>query len=110
MELAVVLPVVVVLLLVLAQVGLLVRDRVLAVHAARAAARAVAVEPTAGAAVRAAEPVLGRRARVEVAGDLRPGGTARVTVVVQPVRLPVVGAAVRAVALRETLAVRVEGP
>ncbi len=44
-ELALVLPLVAVLLLVLLQVGLVVRDRVLVTHAAREAARAAAVAP-----------------------------------------------------------------
>ena len=53
-ELALVLPVLLGILLLLAQVGLLARDRVLVVHAAREAARAAAVEPTTEAARRAA--------------------------------------------------------
>jgi Flp pilus assembly protein TadG len=109
-ELAVVLPVVVVLLLLVAQVGLLVRDRVLVVHAARAAARAVAVEPMPSAATAAARPVLGGRAAVHLGGDTGPGGLATVTVVAEPVRLPVVGVAMGGLRLRESLVVRVEGP
>lgn len=53
-ELALVLPLLLGVVLLLAQVGLLARDRVLVVHAAREAARAAAVEPTTEAARRAA--------------------------------------------------------
>ncbi|HVM02799.1 MAG TPA: TadE/TadG family type IV pilus assembly protein, partial [Acidimicrobiales bacterium] len=51
---ALVMPVVAVLLLAVVQVALVVRDQVLVVHAAREAARAAAVDPSAGAARRAA--------------------------------------------------------
>lgn len=53
-EVALVMPVVAVLLLAVVQVALVVRDQVLVVHAAREAARAAAVDPSAGAARRAA--------------------------------------------------------
>ena len=53
-ELAVLLPVVVVLLLLVLQVALVARDVVLVAHAAREAARAAAVEPDAAIARRAA--------------------------------------------------------
>lgn len=53
-ELALVLPLLLGITFLLAQVGLLARDRVLVVHAAREAARAAAVEPTVEAARRAA--------------------------------------------------------
>jgi len=49
-EVALLLPVVCLLLLAVAQVGLVVRDQVLVTHAAREAARAAAVEPTEAAA------------------------------------------------------------
>ena len=53
-ELALVLPLVVALLLAVVQVGLIVRDQVLVVHAAREAAREAAVDPDPAAALRAA--------------------------------------------------------
>lgn len=53
-ELALVLPVVAVLLLTVVQTGLVVRDQVQVVHAAREAARQAAVDPAAGAPRRAA--------------------------------------------------------
>jgi Flp pilus assembly protein TadG len=53
-ELALVLPLVALLLLVVVQVALVARDQVLVVHAAREGARAAAVDPSPGAARRAA--------------------------------------------------------
>jgi hypothetical protein len=109
-ETALVLPVVVVLVLVVLQVGLLVRDQITAVHAARAAARAVAVRPeTAAAQQVVAELGLSERAEVRLSGEPRPGGLATVTVVLRPVAVPVVGAAMRDVRLSERMTVRVEG-
>ena len=54
-EVALVLPVIAVLALLLVQAGLVVRDQVLVVHAAREAARAAAVDPDPQAARQAAE-------------------------------------------------------
>lgn len=74
-EVALVLPVVALLLLGVVQVALVVRDQVLVVHAAREAARAAAVDPSPGAARRAALAATsldGRRMQVEeqpAAGD-----------------------------------------
>lgn len=66
-ELALVLPVLVALAFVLVQVGLVARDQVLVVHAAREAARAAAVEPTTEAARAAAWRVKGLdRRRLDV--------------------------------------------
>ncbi|MDP9387531.1 MAG: pilus assembly protein [Actinomycetota bacterium] len=53
-ELALVLPLVAVVVLLVAQTGLVVRDQVLVVHAAREAAREAAVNPSPGAPRRAA--------------------------------------------------------
>lgn len=110
-ELALLLPVVAVVLLTVVQVGLIARDRVLAVHVARAAARAASVHP---------DPVTARRAvgevdsgdgrfRVVLGGDLHPGGLATVTVTARPTTLPLLGRLMSRVQLRERLAVRVEG-
>ncbi len=108
-ELALVLPAVVTVLLLVVQVGLLVRDRVLTVHAARSAARAVAVEPSASAARRAVAGS-GVDVRIALGGELRPGGLATVTVTGRPTSLPIVGVVLAGVELRERLVVRVEGP
>jgi len=53
-EVALVLPLLVLVLLLVVQTAFVVRDQVLVVHAAREAARAAAVDPSAGAARRAA--------------------------------------------------------
>jgi hypothetical protein len=108
-ELALLLPAVVVVLLLVVQVGLLARDRVLTVHAARSAARAVAVEPTPQAARRAIEELDGDL-RVSLGGELRAGGMASVTVTGRPTALPLVGHVLAGVELRERLVVLVEGP
>ncbi len=68
-ELALVLPLVVFGLLAILQVGLVVRDQVAVVHAAREAARAASVDRDPGAATRAARRVL---ARAEVRVGARP--------------------------------------
>ncbi len=79
-ELALVLPLLLALLVVLAQVGLLVRDRVLVVHAAREAARAAAVDPQPEVARRAAKATKGLDPRKLDVTTRREGAT--VTVVV----------------------------
>ncbi len=109
-ELALVLPVVAVLLLLVLQVGLLARDRVLAVHAARVAARAVAVEPDVAAARQALRQVGDDRFRVVLSGELTPGGTATVTVTARPTALPIIGRVLGGAEVSERLSVRVEGP
>lgn len=110
-ETALLLPVVVTMLLLAVQVGLLARDRLVAVHAARVAARAVVVEPEEDAALRAIRdhgaPV--DRLTVELAGDRRPGGIVTVTVRLQPTLVPVVGRLASGVRLTERLGALVEG-
>jgi hypothetical protein len=66
-EFALVLPLIVFALLAILQVGLVVRDQVAVVHAAREAARAVSVDRDAASATKAARRVLAR-ADVEVGG------------------------------------------
>lgn len=109
-ELAIVLPVVAALLLLVLQVGLLARDRVMAVHAARVAAREVAIDADAGSARRALDQLDDDRFDVVVGGDLTPGGLATVTVSARPTALPIVGRVLASVQVRERLTVRVEGP
>ena len=111
-ELALALPVVLLALALVVQVALLARDRVAVVHAARAAARAAVVEPTVGAATRAARSSGGAlsAASVQLDGDSRPGGLLGVTVTARPTAVPLVGYVVAGVQLRERLVVLVEGP
>lgn len=111
-ELALVLPLVAVVLLAVVQVGLLVRDQVLVVHAAREAAREAAVEPAPAASRRAAlagSGLDGNRLDVHVTGRAGPGSRVRVEVKYRsPTRVPLVGAAVGDVSLDATATMRVE--
>ena len=108
MELALVLPVIVLLVLVVVQVVLVGRDRVVVVHAARAAGRAVVVDPTPAAAARAAAEVHDE-ADVRLSGELRSGGMATVDVALPVAALPVFDRFVGTAVLRERLVVHVEG-
>lgn len=111
-ELALLLPLVLMVLLVVLQVGVLARDRLAVVHATRAAARAVIVDPSPEAAARSlrAQGGAAARGRVVVSGALRPGGLATVTVTMSATPVPVVGHVVAGVTLQERLTVYVEGP
>ncbi|MFM7064233.1 MAG: TadE/TadG family type IV pilus assembly protein [Actinomycetes bacterium] len=111
-ELALALPVVLLALALVVQVGLVARDRVAVVHAARAAARTAVVTPQLGAATRAARSAGGAlsTASVRLDGDPSPGGLLGVTVTVRPTRVPLVGQLVAGRQLRERLVVLVEGP
>ena len=111
-ELALALPVVLLVLALVVQVALLARDRVAVVHAARAAARAAVVDPTVGAATRAARSAGGSlgSASVRLDGDPAPGGLLGVTVTARPTVVPLVGHVLAGVQLRERLVVLVEGP
>lgn len=111
-ETALVLPLIMAVALALVQVGLLVRDHVLVVHAAREAARAAAVDPTTEAAVSAALAATSLdpdRLLVETEGSRTTGGLLRVTVRFRPEpSVPVVGRLFPAVTIQEALTVRVE--
>jgi Flp pilus assembly protein TadG len=113
-ELALALPVVVVLLLAVLQVGLIGRDVLLVTHAAREAARAAATDPSPDAAREAAAASTGlppRDLRVTATGRGRPGS--RVTVTVQyrtHPAVPLVGALVGDRTLSARATMRVEGP
>ena len=109
-ELAVVLPVLVLLCLLVVQLVVLGRDRVVLVHATRAAARAVVLDPT-EAAARAALADQGPpadRATVELRGDTGPGGVVTVTVRARPTAVPIVGRVLGGRVLTERLAAVVE--
>ena len=111
-ELALVLPLVAVVLLAVVQVGLLVRDQVLVVHAAREAARAAAVDPAAEAPREAAVAGSGLEPdRLAVAVSGRGGAGSRVRVEIRyraASRVPIVGAAVEDVTLSANATMRVE--
>ena len=95
-ELALLLPVVVVLLLAVLQLGLVARDVVLVTHAAREAARAAAVDDDPDAPRQAAEASGGltaARLSVDVSGRGEAGSRVRVEVRYRiPTSVPIVGA------------------
>lgn len=101
-----------VVMLVLVQVGLLVRDHILVVHSAREAARVAAVDPTTEAASAAAIAATGLdpdKLRVDTAGSRTTGGLLKVTVRYRPeLAVPIVNRLFPTVTIQETLTVRVE--
>jgi Flp pilus assembly protein TadG len=111
-ELALALPLLVVLLLALVQLGLLVRDQVLVVHAAREAVRQAAVDPAPDAAQRAASASSGLalgRLEVSLSGRGGPGTRVRASVRYRaPTDVPLVGAALGDIDLRASATMRVE--
>lgn len=111
-ELALLLPLVVLLLLAVLQVGLVAKDVVLVAHAAREAARAAATDPHPEAARRAAEASGGLRpGRLDVAVRGRSGAGSRVEVAVTyriPTAVPLAGALVGDVPVTRTVTMRVE--
>ena len=111
-ELAVIIPILVLLILLSVQAALVLRDRVLVVHAARAAARAVIVDPQVTSAVAALElqgpPI--STASVTLSGGSSGGSLATVTVRMRATRVPIVGRVVASTVLQERLVVMIEGP
>ena len=107
-ELALALPLVALLLLAVVQVGLVVRDQLLTVPAARVAARAAAVDPDPAAAGAAALRGTGLpRTRMSV--QVRRGTTAEVVITYRsPTDLPLVGPLLPDFSLRAKAAMRVE--
>ena len=112
-ELALLLPVVVLLLLAVLQIGLLGRDVLLVTHASREAARAAAVDADPAAARRAAIASSGLapdRVQVRVTGRDGPGSRVRVIVSYRaPTSVPIVGRLLGDRTLRATVTMRVEG-
>jgi Flp pilus assembly protein TadG len=111
-ELALVLPLVGLLLLLVVQVGLVVRDKVLVVHAAREAARQAAVDPSPDGPKQAALAGSGLESRrIEVVVSGRNGAGSRVRVQVRyraPTEVPLVGAALADITLEGEATMRVE--
>ncbi len=112
MELALVLPLVALVLLAVVQVGLLVRDQVLVVHAAREAAREAAVEANPDEVRRVAlagSNLEDDRLEVGVSGRGGPGTHVRVEVAYRaPTRVPLVGAVLADLTLQASATMRVE--
>lgn len=110
-ELALVLPLLVVVALAAVQVALVARDQVLVLHAAREGAREAAVADDRGAVVRAAEGATGLDAgRLSVdPGGPAAAGTVTVEVTYRsPTEVPLVGALVGDVRLSATATMRSE--
>lgn len=104
------LPVVVVLLALVAQMVLLVRDELHLLHAARVASRAAVVDPRPSAVSAALEEAGVQRdgLEVRVSGSQRPGELVVVELRRRPTRVPLVGVVVSRLELRERLAAMVE--
>ena len=113
-ELALVLPLLVVLLLAVVQVALVARDEVLVVHAARAGARAAAADDSPAAAGHAARSAAALDSgRLSTRTSYQGGRSGTVTVVVRyraPTDVPVVGRLLPDVNLEANAAMRVESP
>jgi len=113
-EVALVVPLVALLLLAIVQVGLVVRDQVLVVHAAREAARAAAVDPRPGAADLAAKrssALKPDRVTTETVTSHFGGVSDTVTVQVAyrtPTDVPLIGPLLPDIVLRAEAAMRVE--
>jgi Flp pilus assembly protein TadG len=107
-----VLPLLAVLLLALVQLGVVVREQILVVHAAREGAREAAVDPAPDAAEAAASEsssLDARRLDVTVSGRGGPGTRVRVTARYgPPTAVPIVGPVVHALRLEASATMRVE--
>jgi len=112
-ELALCLPLVLLAVLLVVQVGLVVRDQLRVVHAAREAARQAAVDPSvdgARAAAIAGARLDAGRTTVQLSGGGGPGS--RITAVVAyraPTDVPLVGSLVPDPTLKAEVTMRVEG-
>ena len=111
-ELALVLPLVMILLLAVVQVGLVVRDQILVVHAAREAAREAAVDPAADAPRRAAlasSTLAADRLTVTTSGRGAAGSRVKVELAYRsPTAVPLLGSALGDLTLRASATMRVE--
>lgn len=108
-ELALALPAVLLALLAVVQAGLVVADHVRAVHVAREAARAVAVDPRSGVGDAAAAAAGGARCTVAVERPAEVGATLTVRVTCpSATAVPLVGALVPDLEVRARAAMRVE--
>ena len=111
-ELALALPLVALLLLALVQLGFLVRDQVLVVHAAREGVRQAAVDSSTDGVRRAASGSSGlapSRLRVAMAARGGPGTHVQVTVTYRaPTDIPLVGAMLPDLDMHASATMRVE--
>lgn len=110
-EVALALPVLVMALLLVIQVGLVVRAQILVVHAAREGARAAAVGSAAGSAAASTPGLDPSRVSVSAAGGGGPGSTVTVTVRYRAeTSVPLVGSLLGDANLTASVSMRVEGP
>lgn len=111
-ELALVLPLLAMVLLALVQCGLVIRDQILVVHAAREAAREAAVDGDAGAPLRAAlasSTLDADRLEVKVGSRGPAGSRVRVEVTYRsPSDVPIVGKLLGDIGLSASTTMRVE--
>ena len=111
-ELALAMPLVALLLLALVQLGFLVRDQVLVVHAAREGAREAAVDSSSDAVRRAAAGSSGLpadRMTVTMSGRGGVGSHVQVTIAYRaPTNVPLVGALIGDVDMHSSATMRVE--
>ena len=111
MELALVLPLVVMLLLALVQGGVTIRDQILLTHAAREAARAASLDDDRGAIDEAAQeagPLDDERLQVRVTGRDGPGSQVTVTLTYDATRVPLVSSIIGSITLNASASMRVE--
>lgn len=113
MELALCLPMLCLLLVLVVQVGLIVRDQVLLTHAARESARVAAVDDRAGSprdAAVAAGPLDPDRLTVRLEGGGASGSRVRAVVNYRsPTDVPLVGALLGDIDMQAEVTMRVEG-
>lgn len=111
-ELALAMPLIALLLLALVQLGFLVRDQVLVVHAAREGARQAAVDRSTDAVRRVAAGSSGLasdRLTVKMSGRGSPGSHVQVTITYRaPTNVPLVGALLSDVDMHSSATMRVE--
>jgi len=111
-ELALVLPLVAFLLLTLVQVGLIVRDQILVIHAAREAAREAAVDAgpdVPGRAAAASSTLDANRLTVDAGDRGEPGSRVKIRVSYRtPTDVPLVGGAIPDITLEASATMRVE--
>jgi len=111
-ELALALPLIVLMMLLVVQVGLVVRDHVIVVHASREGARQVAVDARPGAARRAVlegAALTSSRTSVRQSSRGRPGDRVTVTVAYRSMtNVPLVGLLVPDIEVRAETTMRVE--
>lgn len=108
-EFALVLPLVLILILALLQVGVLVRDQIMVLGAAREGVREAIVTPDQGAiAAAAGDAAPGLKLNVRVSRGTRRGEPAKVDVSTNPAKMPLVGRIVDGMTLKSSAIMRIE--